>query len=141
MSIADALALSSPVIAAEVRPPRAELALREGMDALIDTYHAVRSLTRRGVYVFLTDSAVGLQEEDNLRHLVANLGGDVPRERVVPFLTSKHRLEYCLCTPAGHGSTTSSRWWCSAATRAWGRRDPWHMRGNCARRSGGTSRG
>jgi 5,10-methylenetetrahydrofolate reductase len=46
--------------------------------------------------VFLTDSAVGLQEEDNLRHLVANLGSDVPRERVVPFLTSKHTLDYCL---------------------------------------------
>ena len=88
--------MSSPVIAAELRPPRAELALREGMDAWIDTYHAVRSLTRSGIYVFLTDSAVGLQEEDNLRHLVANLGGDVPREKVVPFLTSKHRLEYCL---------------------------------------------
>jgi 5,10-methylenetetrahydrofolate reductase len=96
MSIADALSSSVSVIAAELRPPRAELALREGMDAWIDTYHAVRSLTRSGIYVFLTDSAVGLQEEDNLRHLVANLGGDVPRERVVPFLTSKHRLEYCL---------------------------------------------
>ena len=96
MSIADSLSSGSLVIAAELRPPRAELALREGMDAWIDTYHAVRSLTRGGVYVFLTDSAVGLQEEDNLRHLVTNLGGDVPRERVVPFLTSKHRLEYCL---------------------------------------------
>ena len=96
MSLADSLSSGSPVIAAELRPPRAELALREGMDAWIDTYHAVRSLTRSGIYVFLTDSAVGLQEEDNLRHLVANLGGDVPREKVVPFLTSKHRLEYCL---------------------------------------------
>ena len=70
--------------------------MREGMDAWIDTYHAVRSLTRRGVPVFLTDSAVGLREEDNLRHLVANLGPDVPRGRVVPFLTSKHPLDYCL---------------------------------------------
>ena len=35
-------------------------------------------------------------EEDNLRHLVTNLGRDVPRERIVPFLTSKHTLEYCL---------------------------------------------
>ena len=66
------------------------------MDGWIDTYHGVRGLTRRGVPVFLTDSAVGLQEEDNLRHLVANLGSDVPRERVVPFLTSKHTLDYCL---------------------------------------------
>ena len=66
------------------------------MDAWIDTYHAVRRLTRAGTYVFLTDSAVGAQEEDNLRHLVTNLQRDVPRERIVPFLTSKHPLEYCL---------------------------------------------
>ena len=51
------------------------------MDAWIDTYHAVRSLTRDGTFVFLTDSAVGLKEEDNLRHLVINLGSDVPRSR------------------------------------------------------------
>ena len=70
--------------------------MREGMDAWIDTYHAVRRLTRQGTFVFLTDSAVGAQEEDNLRHLVTNLGQDVPRERIVPFLTSKHPLEYCL---------------------------------------------
>lgn len=66
------------------------------MDAWIDTYHAVRRLTRQGTFVFLTDSAVGTQEEDNLRHLAINIGRDVPRERIVPFLTSKHTLEYCL---------------------------------------------
>ena len=84
------------VFAAELRPPRAELTQSEGMDAWIDTYHAVRRLTRGGTFVFLTDSAVGAQEEDNLRHLVTNLGHDVPRDRIVPFLTSKHPLEYCL---------------------------------------------
>ncbi len=84
------------MFAAELRPPRAELAAREGMDAWIDTYHAVRRLTRQGTFVFLTDSAVGAAEEDNLRHLVLNLGNDVPRERIVPFLTSKHPLDYCL---------------------------------------------
>ena len=51
------------MFAAELRPPRAELATAEGMDAWIDTYHAVRRLTRQGTYVFLTDSAVGAQEE------------------------------------------------------------------------------
>ena len=66
------------------------------MDAWIDTYHSVRSLTRGGTFVFLTDSAVGLKEEDNLRHLVINLGTDVPRSCVVPFLTCKHPLDYCL---------------------------------------------
>jgi hypothetical protein len=91
-----ALRSGSAVFAAELRPPRAELAAAEGMDAWIDTYHAVRRLTREGTYVFLTDSAVGAEEEDNLRHLVLNLGTDVPRERIVPFLTSKHPREFCL---------------------------------------------
>jgi 5,10-methylenetetrahydrofolate reductase len=96
MDLLAALRSGAPVIAAELRPPRAELAAREGMDAWIDTYHAVRRLTRKGSFVFLTDSAVGAHEEDNLRHLVTNLGQDVQRERIVPFLTSKHTLEYCL---------------------------------------------
>jgi 5,10-methylenetetrahydrofolate reductase len=66
------------------------------MDAWIDTYHAVRGLTRAGTFVFLTDSAVGTKEEDNLRHLMINLGTDVPRSHVIPFLTCKHTAEYCL---------------------------------------------
>jgi len=91
-----ALSADPHVFAAELRPPRAELLGHEGMDAWIDTYHAVRRLTRDGTYVFLTDSAVGAPEEDNIRHLVTNLGTDAPRSRVVPFLTSKHPIEYCL---------------------------------------------
>ncbi|MCC7416629.1 MAG: hypothetical protein IT176_05750 [Acidobacteria bacterium] len=91
-----ALGAGGSVFAVELRPPRAELADHEGMDAWIDTYHGVRRLTRQGTYVFLTDSAVGSQEEDNLRHLITNLGTDVPRERIVPFLTTKHPLDYCL---------------------------------------------
>jgi 5,10-methylenetetrahydrofolate reductase len=96
VDLISALRAGSSVFAAELRPPRAELAAGEGMDAWIDTYHAVRRLTRQGTFVFLTDSAVGAREEDNLRHLVINLGRDVPRERIVPFLTSKHSLEYCV---------------------------------------------
>src|SRR4051812_22225065 len=84
------------VIAAELRPPRAELEAAASRDAWIDTYHAVRTLTRDGTFVFLTDSAVGSKEEDNLRHLVINLGPDVPRSSVVPFLTCKHPIDYCL---------------------------------------------
>src|SRR5688572_6609829 len=91
-----ALRSGSSVFGAELRPPRAELATAEGRDAWIDTYHAVRRLTRQGTFVFLTDSAVGTEEEDNLRHLVTNLGRDVPRPLVVPFLTAKHSLDYCL---------------------------------------------
>jgi hypothetical protein len=96
MDLLSALRSGGSVFAAELRPPRAELAAAEGRDAWIDTYHAVRRLTRQGTYVFLTDSAVGAQEEDNLRHLVTNLGKDVPRERIAPFLTAKHSLEYCV---------------------------------------------
>ena len=96
MDLVSALRAGPSVFAAELRPPRAELATAEGMDAWIDTYHAVRRLTRQGTFVFLTDSAVGAAEEDNLRHLVTNLGLDVPRDRIVPFLTTKHALEYCL---------------------------------------------
>jgi 5,10-methylenetetrahydrofolate reductase len=94
--VLEALAGPGRVVAAELRPPRAELEGHEGMDAWIDTYHAVHRLTRSDTCVFLTDSAVGTVEEDNLRHLVANLGRDVPRQRVVPFLTAKHTREYCL---------------------------------------------
>jgi hypothetical protein len=96
MSLAAALNSGGSVIAAELRPPRAELGSREGMDAWIDMYHSVRSLARRDVRVFLTDSAVGTQEENNLRHLVTNLGRDVARDHVIPFLTSKHSIEFCL---------------------------------------------
>jgi hypothetical protein len=96
MALVDALREPGHVIAAELRPPRAELAAPAGMDAWIDTYHSVRSFVRGGTHVFLTDSAVGLREEDNLRHLIINMGTDVPRDRIGPFLTCKHDLEYCL---------------------------------------------
>ncbi|MGE0705422.1 MAG: hypothetical protein AB7F99_15185 [Vicinamibacterales bacterium] len=96
MNLLAALRSGTSVVAAELRPPRAELESGEGMDAWIDIYHAVRRLTRQGTPVFLTDSAVGAQEEDNLRHLITNLGHDVPRERIVPFLTTKHPVEFCL---------------------------------------------
>jgi 5,10-methylenetetrahydrofolate reductase len=95
-TLLETLQREASVVAAELRPPRAELQTAESMDAWIDTYHAVRGLTRNQTFVFLTDSAVGLKEEDNLRHLVSNLGSAVPRSHVVPFLTTKHSIEYCL---------------------------------------------
>lgn len=94
--LVDRLRGEIPVLTAELRPPRAELDAMEGMDAWIDTYHAIRRLSRQQVPAFLTDSAVGTQEENNLRHLIANLGRDLPRDMVVPFLTSKHSLDFCL---------------------------------------------
>jgi hypothetical protein len=92
----EALEKTPNVLSVELRPPRAELDSAAGMDAWIDTYHAVRGLVRDGMFVFLTDSAVGAKEENNLRHLVINLGTDVPRGHVIPFLTTKHTREYCL---------------------------------------------
>jgi hypothetical protein len=94
-ALLEALA-AGPVVSVELRPPRAELDAAAGRDAWIDTHHAVRGLVRDRTFVFLTDSAVGAREEHNLRHLVNNLGTDVPRAYVVPFLTTKHSLEFCL---------------------------------------------
>ena len=96
MLLREAFQRDGSVIAAELRPPRTELDAAAGMDAWIDTYHTVRRLTRDEIFVFLTDSAVGQQEEDSLRHLSANLGTQTPRDRVVPFLTAKHTLAHCL---------------------------------------------
>ena len=84
------------MVTVELRPPRAELESAAGIDAWIDTYHAIRSLARQHVRVLITDSAVGAQEENNLRHLVANLGSEAASASVVPFLTCKHSLEFCL---------------------------------------------
>ncbi|MDH4065754.1 MAG: hypothetical protein OEW19_15255 [Acidobacteriota bacterium] len=96
MSFFHDLRTRESVIAVELRPPRAELEASAGMDAWIDLYHAIRALARQDVRVMLTDSAVGAQEENNLRHLIANLGEAVPRSRVIPFLTSKHSMDFCL---------------------------------------------
>lgn len=80
----------------ELRPPRSGLDTSTGMDAWIDINHAVRRLTADGRLVFLTDDAVGQSEEESLGHLSANLDPSVPRRALVPFLTCKHSLEYCL---------------------------------------------
>lgn len=96
MALIDVLRAGPSVVSVELRPPMAELNAAAGMDAWIDTYHSVSGLVRNGLPVFLTDSAVGVREENNLRHLVTNLGTRVSRDQVVPFLTSKHSLDFCL---------------------------------------------
>ncbi len=68
-------------------------------------YHSMQRLARRDTLIFLTDNAVGLSEEENLAHLTANLAADADPRRIVPFLTSKHSLEYCLM----HASRAASR--------------------------------
>jgi hypothetical protein len=74
------------------------------MEVWIDMYHSIRRLARHDTMIFLTDNAVGLSEEENLGHLTANLAGDVDPRLIVPFLTSKHSVEYCLM----HASRTAS---------------------------------
>jgi hypothetical protein len=66
------------------------------MELWIDMYHSIQRLSRHDTIIFLTDNAVGLSEEENLAHLTANLAGDVDPSRIVPFLTSKHSIDYCL---------------------------------------------
>jgi hypothetical protein len=74
------------------------------MEVWIDMYHSIQRLGRQDTVIFLTDNAVGLSEEENLAHLTANLAGDVDPSRIVPFLTSKHSVEYCLM----HAARTAS---------------------------------
>ena len=59
-------------------------------------YHAVQRFARQGTFVLLTDDAAGDAEEVSLAHLAANLGEGADFGTVVPFLTCKHPLEYCL---------------------------------------------
>jgi 5,10-methylenetetrahydrofolate reductase len=84
------------VFTVELRPPMANLLGPDSMDAWIDTYHAVRRLVRKGRFLFLTDNAVGAAEEENLSHLGANLAEEVRPTSIIPFLTCKHSLDYCL---------------------------------------------
>ena len=95
-----------PLAAVELRPPRIGLSQADTMEAWIDMYHSIQRLARRDTVIFLTDNAVGLSEEENLAHLTANLAGDVAPSRIVPFLTSKHSVQYCLmhaARAASHG--------------------------------------
>jgi hypothetical protein len=93
--VLDRFRSDSRLIAVELRPPKAALPAGRGMDTWIDMHHAVRRLARHDTVIFLTDNAVGEAEEENLRHLVTNLGGDQQGAPVVPFLTCKHSIEYC----------------------------------------------
>jgi len=79
----------------ELRPPLAVLDRSERIDSWIDMHDAMGRFVRDGHWVLLTDDAIGEAEEENLGHSLANLGPEVPRDRVVPILTSKHPLEYC----------------------------------------------
>jgi hypothetical protein len=105
-SVLQRLRETRPLAAVELRPPRTGLSSADTMELWIDMYHSIQRLTRHETIIFLTDNAVGLSEEENLAHLTANLAGDVDPSRIVPFLTSKHSIEYCLMyasRAASHG--------------------------------------
>jgi hypothetical protein len=95
-ALTERLRTGPPLTAVELRPPAPDLPQRDSIDTWIDLHHAIRRLTRDDSLVFLTDDAVGEREEENLRHLTTNLAGAVDLARVVPFLTCKHSLPYCL---------------------------------------------
>ncbi len=106
MNLLERLQDPRPLIAAELRPPRADMSSTDSMDTWIDMYHSIRKLARSDTVVFLTDNAVGQAEEENLQHLTANLADEVDPSLVVPFLTCKHSLDYCLmyaARAASHG--------------------------------------
>lgn len=92
----DRLRRPDPLVTVELRPPKSGLGTLESMDVWIDLNTAIRRLLKGDRFVFVTDNAVGAHEEENLAHLAANLGGEVDLRRVVPFLTTKHTLDYCL---------------------------------------------
>ncbi len=80
----------------EMCPPRVDLPLEQSVDAWIDSNRLMRKITALGRFVFLTDGAIGRREEPNLRHVTINVGEDADRSRIVPILTTKHSLDYCL---------------------------------------------
>lgn len=104
-SVLQRLREDRPLATVELRPPRTGLSSNDTMELWIDMYHSIQRLARHDTIIFLTDNAVGLSEEENLAHLTANLAGDVDPSRIVPFLTSKHSIEYCLM----HASRAASR--------------------------------
>lgn len=92
----EAVSRPGPLVTVELRPPRTDLGAQAGMSAWIDLHHTLGRLTREGLFVFLTDNAVGAAEEENLAHVGGNLGEDADLRRLVPILTTKHALDYCL---------------------------------------------
>jgi 5,10-methylenetetrahydrofolate reductase len=95
----------APLVTVELRPPRSGLDPAQTMGVWIDLNTSIRRLLQEDRFVFVTDNAVGAAEEENLAHLAANLGGEVDLRRVVPFLTCKHTLDYCMMYAERAGSS------------------------------------
>jgi hypothetical protein len=96
VTLLERLRSPTPLLAVELRPPRTALADGLTLDAWMAMHRAVKRLVAGDSVLFLTDNAVGAKEEENLHHLASNLEEEVPFDRICPFLTTKHALEYCL---------------------------------------------
>lgn len=94
-SLLERLRLDRALETVELRPPPSDLSHTDSIDTWIDMHHAIKRLAGDDTVVFLTDNAVGMEEEENLHHLATNLG-EVDPSKLVPFLTCKHSLDYCL---------------------------------------------
>jgi 5,10-methylenetetrahydrofolate reductase len=73
-----------------------DMSLERSLDAWIDSNHFIRKVTSLNRFVFMTDGSTGRREEQNLRHVIINLGNEADHSMIVPILTAKHPLEYCL---------------------------------------------
>jgi 5,10-methylenetetrahydrofolate reductase len=73
-----------------------DLAMDQSVEAWIDSNRLMRKVAALRRFVFMTDGALGRREEPNLRHVTINMGADADRSRIVPILTTKHSLDYCL---------------------------------------------
>ena len=97
MSLLEALKdPKQPLLDVEWCPPQMDLSLEQSLDAWIDSNHFIRKVTSLRRFVFMTDGSTGRREEQNLRHVIINLGSDADHSRIVPILTAKHPLDYCL---------------------------------------------
>src|SRR5258708_2983067 len=84
------------LINVDMCPPRMDLPMEQGVDAWIDSNRLMRKIAALRRFIFMTDGAIGRREEPNLRHVTINVGAEVDRSHIVPILTTKHSLDYCL---------------------------------------------
>ncbi len=95
-SLREAMRRVRPWIAVELRPPKRGRDDTSSLRAWLDMGATLQRLLARGVPVFVTDDAVGADEEESIYHLTANLPDERLRQLLCPFLTTKHDLAYCM---------------------------------------------
>jgi 5,10-methylenetetrahydrofolate reductase len=96
LNLVERLRRPGSVATIELRPPGKDIVESSDINRLATINHSMQDLVTNDVFVFLTDQAVGLSEEESLSYLEANMGSEIPISRFIPFLTCKHTLEYCL---------------------------------------------